>query len=80
MLCACLFTTSGSVVFLEFSHNQEIENYEQSFIQSSIGCLVQGIDRHLHDRISLYCRRTVTKTSHQFSASDFSWRHIFLLR
>lgn len=21
--CACLFTTSGSVVFLEFSHNQE---------------------------------------------------------
>jgi len=27
-LCACLFTTSGSVVFLEFSHNQEIENME----------------------------------------------------
>ncbi len=24
MLCACLFTTSGSVVFLEFSHGQEI--------------------------------------------------------
>ncbi len=23
MLCACLFTTSGSVVFLEFSHNQD---------------------------------------------------------
>ena len=25
---ACLFTTSGSVVFLAFSHDQENENYE----------------------------------------------------
>lgn len=79
MLCACLFTTSGSVVFLEFSHNQEIENHEQSFIQSSVGCLVQGVYRHLHGRISHYCWRTTTKTSYQLRASYISWRRIFLL-
>lgn len=76
---ACLFTTSGSVVFLEFSHNQENEKHEQSFIQPSVGCLVQGADRHLHDRIPLYRWWTATKITYKFSASYFSWRRIFLL-
>ena len=76
---ACLFTTSGSVVFLEFSHNQESEKHEQSFIQPSVGCLVQGADRHLHDRIPLYRWWTATKITYKFSASYFSWRRIFLL-
>jgi len=76
---ACLFTTSGSVVFLEFSHNQETEKHEQSFIQPSVGCLVQGADRHLHDRIPLYRWWTATKITYKFSASYFSWRRIFLL-
>lgn len=32
-LCACLFTTSGSVVFLEFSHNQDGKSMNNDIIE-----------------------------------------------